>query len=145
MQHPRPYSDTDPEVMRVWVNLLRSQSDGERLATIFELIELARAMSEAGVRSRYPGANDREVFLRTAGLHLSRDEMIRAYQWDPEGRGTARLQHLTVSSKFSTAWISAIASSVLSRVLSMARRGPRWMLIWSPIYKRTNSVHWRQL
>lgn len=83
MQHPRPYSDTDPAALAVWLDLLRKKSDGEKIAAVFDLIDIAHAMAEMGVRSRFPGANDREVFLRTAALHLSRDEMIRAYQWDP--------------------------------------------------------------
>ena len=83
MQHPHPYSDTDPAAMAVWVDLLRKKPDGEKIAAVFELIELAWKMAETGVRSRYPEANNREVFLRTAALRLSRDEMIRAYQWDP--------------------------------------------------------------
>ena len=71
--------------MAVWIDLLRKKSDGEKIAAVFELIDLACEMAEIGVRSRYPQASDREVFLRTAALRLSRDEMIRAYQWDPLG------------------------------------------------------------
>jgi hypothetical protein len=85
MQHPRPYSDTDPAAMAVWLDVLRKKSDGEKIAAVFELTAFAWEMAEIGVRSRYPGAGDREVFLRTAALHLSRDQMIRAYQWDPQG------------------------------------------------------------
>ena len=42
-------------------------------------------MYEAGVRLQYPEASEREILLRTAARHLSRDLMIRAYGWDPEG------------------------------------------------------------
>ncbi len=83
MQHPRPYSDTDPAAMAVWLDLLRKKSDSEKIAAVFELIDFAREMAQIGVRSRYPNAGDREIFLRTAALYLSRDEMIRAYHWDP--------------------------------------------------------------
>ena len=85
MQHPRPYSDTDPAAMAVWLNLLRRRSDSEKIAAVFELIGFAWDMAESGVRSRYPDAGEREVFLRTAALHLTREEMIRAYHWDPLG------------------------------------------------------------
>lgn len=84
MRHSEPYSDTDPQAMAVWVNLLRNQSVGEKIAAVFELTALAWGMAERGVRSRYPEASEREVFLRTAALHLTREEMIRAYQWDPQ-------------------------------------------------------------
>ncbi len=85
MRHPRPYSDTNPAAMEVWLDALRKKSDGDKIAAVFDLIGLAWEMAEMGVRSRYPNATDREVFLRTAALHLSRDEMIRAYRWDPQG------------------------------------------------------------
>jgi hypothetical protein len=84
MKYPQPYSDTAPQAIEVWLELLRKMSDGEKIASVLELTRFAREMAEMGVRSRYPGAGDREVFLRTAALHLSRDEMIRAYEWDPQ-------------------------------------------------------------
>ena len=83
MPHPRPYSDTDPAALEAWLAVLRKKSDGEKLEALFDLIGLAWEMAEIGVRSRYPDASDREVFLRTAALHRTRDEMIRAYHWDP--------------------------------------------------------------
>jgi hypothetical protein len=84
MRHSQSYSDTDPEALKVWLNLLRKMSDSEKIARVFELTRFARGMAEAGVRSRYPNASDREVFLHTAALYLSREQMIRAYQCDPQ-------------------------------------------------------------
>jgi hypothetical protein len=84
VRHPLPYSDTDPKAMTVWVETLRNKSAGEKIAAVFELTAMAWEMAERGVRSRYPNASEREVFLRTAALHLTRDEMIRAYHWDPQ-------------------------------------------------------------
>lgn len=70
--------------MTVWVDLLRKQSAGEKLGAVFELTALAWEMAERGVRSRHSNASEREIFLRTAALRLSREEMICAYQWDPQ-------------------------------------------------------------
>ena len=39
--------------------------------------------ARAGVRLRYPGITEREVFLRAAALRLPRETMIAAYGWDP--------------------------------------------------------------
>jgi hypothetical protein len=78
------FSDTSPEAMEVWLDLLRSKTGGERMMMAFELSEFANRMSEAGVRARYPEASEREVFLRAAALRLPRDLMIRAYGWDPD-------------------------------------------------------------
>jgi len=50
----------------------------------FELSDFAVRVAESGVRARYPDASEREIFLRSAALRLSRDLMIRAYGWDPE-------------------------------------------------------------
>jgi hypothetical protein len=87
MRHVTPYSDTDPKALEVWLNLLRKMSPGEKLVRVFELTHFARQMAQAGVRFRYPNANEREVFLRTAALYLTRDEMIRVYHWDPQEHG----------------------------------------------------------
>jgi hypothetical protein len=84
MEHPQPYSDTDPRAMEVWINLQRKQSAGEKLASVFAASRFVLQMYEAGVRRLYPNADDKEVFLRTAARHLGRDLMIRAYGWDPE-------------------------------------------------------------
>lgn len=83
-EHPKEFADTDPRAMTVWMNILRSKTDGERLLMALELSEFAVRMSEAGVRAQYPGASEREIFLRTTALRVPRDLMIRAYGWDPE-------------------------------------------------------------
>jgi hypothetical protein len=80
-------ADTASEAMERWVDLLRKMTPGQKIATVFELTRFSREMAAAGVRSRYPAADEREVFLRVAAQALSRDEMIRAYQWDPQEHG----------------------------------------------------------
>jgi len=85
MQHPSEFADTDPRAMEVWMELLRRKSSGERIEMAFELTDFALRMAESSVRVRYPGASEREIFLRAAALRLSRDLMIRAYGWDPGG------------------------------------------------------------
>jgi hypothetical protein len=81
---PTEFSDTDPRVMEIWMNLLRQKTPGERIAKVFELTDFAFEMAESGVRARYREASEREIFLRAAALRLPRDLMIRAYGWDPE-------------------------------------------------------------
>jgi hypothetical protein len=84
MRHPPGITDTDPRAMEVWMDLLRSKTPDERIAIAFDLTEFALRMAETGVRARYPGASEQEIFLRCAALRLPRDLMIRAYGWDPE-------------------------------------------------------------
>jgi hypothetical protein len=83
MEHPQPYSDTDPRAMEVWLDLLRRMPPGEKIESVFSLNRMAIQFSEAGVRMAYPNADGREVFLRAASRRLSRDLMIRVYGWDP--------------------------------------------------------------
>ena len=78
------WSDTHPAAMEVFLKLQRQRSPGQKLADAFELIELVMQLSAAGVRRRHPEAGEREVFLRTASLRLSRDLMMRAYGWHPD-------------------------------------------------------------
>jgi hypothetical protein len=66
-------SDTDPQAREVYLNLFRATTPSERVARVFELCEF-----------QYPGADDREVFLRVAARRLGRDLMIAAYGWDPD-------------------------------------------------------------
>jgi hypothetical protein len=82
--HSAEFTDTDPRALEVCLDRLRAKTPGERIATAFELTDLALGMAESGVRARYPDASEREIFLRTAALRLPRELMIRAYGWDPE-------------------------------------------------------------
>jgi hypothetical protein len=76
--------DTHPDALEVFYRLQRERSAAQKSADVFELSEWMIANSEAGVRLRYPGASEREVFLRAAALRIPRDLMIKAYGWDPE-------------------------------------------------------------
>jgi hypothetical protein len=84
MFHPPEFADTSPEAMDVWLELQRLKTPGEKLALVFEASQLVLQMYEMGVRRLHPAADDREVLLRVAARHLSRETMIRAYGWDPE-------------------------------------------------------------
>jgi hypothetical protein len=87
MTHPEEFTDTSPEAMEVWLDILRNKKPGERMAMALQLTEFAIRLTESGVRARYPNASEREVFLRAAALRIPRDLMIRAYGWDPDGDG----------------------------------------------------------
>jgi hypothetical protein len=76
--------DTEPKALEVYIRLHREMEPRERLARIFELCELQEALQTSSVRSLWPHADEREVFLRVAARRLGRDLMIRAYGWDPE-------------------------------------------------------------
>jgi len=73
--------------MEVWLDLMRRMPPGEKLAATLNASHFVLQLYEMGVRRLHPEADDREVLLRVAARHLSRDLMIRAYGWDPEAHG----------------------------------------------------------
>jgi hypothetical protein len=89
MEHPEPYSDTDPKAMEVWLDLLRKMPASQKIESVFALSTLAIEFSQAGVRMDWPQADDREVFLRAASRRLSREQMIQVYGWDPDANGNS--------------------------------------------------------
>jgi hypothetical protein len=70
-------------MMEVWIDLLRKKSDSDKLHMIFEMAAFGSALARANLRSRYPHANEYEIFLRAAALNLGRDLMIKVYGSDP--------------------------------------------------------------
>jgi hypothetical protein len=78
------YEDTDPEALEVFIQLHRRMTPGQRVAQVFELTAFQESLQRASVRSLYPQASDREVFLRVAARRLDRDTMLLVYGWDPE-------------------------------------------------------------
>jgi len=79
--------DTSPEALAVFYRIQRERSPERKLADAFDLSEGLFELVKSGVRLRYPGADEREVFLRAVATRLSRELMIRAYGWDPLQHG----------------------------------------------------------
>ena len=75
--------DTSAEALSLFYELQRKRPAGQKLADIFDLSEGLFEMVKAGIRLRYPQADEREVFLRAVATRVPRDLMIRAYGWDP--------------------------------------------------------------
>lgn len=75
--------DTSAEALAVFYEIQRKRPAGQKLADIFDLSEGLFEMVKAGVRLRFPQADEREVFLRAVSTRIPRDLMIAAYGWDP--------------------------------------------------------------
>jgi len=71
--------DTSPEAWRVFVELQRRMTPSGRLRRAMELSDMVRAFAEAGMRRRYPNADDRELFLRMARQNLGRELFRKVY------------------------------------------------------------------
>jgi hypothetical protein len=71
--------DTSPEAWRILIELYRKMSPQEKLARTFELSDFVRSFCEADIRSKYPEASEREVFLRLAQRTLGPDLFRKVY------------------------------------------------------------------
>lgn len=76
--------DTDPKALEVFLEIQRRRTPEQKLNDVFELSQGLFEMTKAGVRLRYPKADEREVFLRAVAMKTPRELMIKAYSWDPD-------------------------------------------------------------
>lgn len=59
-------------------------SAAEKFEAFAQLMAMADAFAEAGIRRAHPEADDREVFHRRAARVLDRATMVKVYGWDPD-------------------------------------------------------------
>jgi hypothetical protein len=76
--------DTTPEAQEKQFELLRHMPVWKRLALTCELIQASRKLMLADLRRRFPQASEEELRRKLIARLLTRDEVIRAYGFDPE-------------------------------------------------------------
>ncbi len=79
--------DTTRTAEQVLIELARRAPVWKRLAQVVALNQALRMLTMADLRRRYPQAAEAELRRRLAARVLSRDEVIRAYGFDPEQVG----------------------------------------------------------
>jgi hypothetical protein len=84
MEFEPDFSDTDPRALAVMIELQRNMPPGDKAALALQMSEMLLGLAEAGVRTMYPQASEREVLVRLALRHLDRDLVLRAYGWCPD-------------------------------------------------------------
>lgn len=72
-------ADTSPEAWEVYLEAQRRQTPGEKFGRALGCSTFLRAMAEAGLRRRYPQADEREIFLREARQRLGLELFHKAY------------------------------------------------------------------
>lgn len=72
-------SDTSPEAMARYVELLRAQSPVDRLRTASALTMAVRRLAETGIRQQHPNASDEEVRVRLAVRIYGREVASRLF------------------------------------------------------------------
>lgn len=77
--------DTSPETQRVLYRLAREMPVWKRLALTCELIQTTRLLVLADLRRQFPEAGEGELRRRLAARLLPREDVIRAYGFDPDG------------------------------------------------------------
>ena len=78
------YRDTHPKALEVFLDLQRKMPVSQKFEMVFGMMDMLTRLAESGIRSSYPQADEREIFLRVAARRLDRDTMIRVYGWDPK-------------------------------------------------------------
>ena len=71
--------DTSPEAWKVFLEIQRRMTPGEKLARVLEHSEFARSLVIAGLRRRHPEASEREIFLMFARQKLGPELFEKVY------------------------------------------------------------------
>lgn len=79
--------DTTPEAQQMHFELMRQMPVWKRFALTCELIQATRKLMLADLRRRFPQAGEEELRRRLIARLLTRDEVMRAYGFDPEKKG----------------------------------------------------------
>ena len=73
------YSDTDPKVEALQIELWRQASPTRKMHMLAQLNASARILALAGLRSRYPNASESELRRRLADLVLGEELARKVY------------------------------------------------------------------
>jgi len=75
----RPPADTTPEAWKVFLDIQRRTTPGEKIRRVFEWSEFVRRFAEADLRRRCPAADGHEILLRYARRTLGSELFRKAY------------------------------------------------------------------
>lgn len=79
--------DTSLEIQRKQYELMRSLSAEKKLSLAFALTDMTRQLVLADLQHRFPNAGEDEIRRRFIARVLSRQDVIRAYDFDPKAEG----------------------------------------------------------
>jgi hypothetical protein len=84
----KPFSpDTSPAVQRIQCELMRRVPGWKRLQFALELTQATRQLVAADIRHHFPAAGEDEIRRRFISRVLPREDVIRAYGFDPTQEG----------------------------------------------------------
>ena len=73
------YSDTDPKIERMQIELWRKASPTRKMHMLAQLNASVQILALAGLRSRYPNATEMELRRRLADLLLGKELAQKVY------------------------------------------------------------------
>jgi hypothetical protein len=76
-------SDTHPDALRVWLDLQKRLTPGQKLRQVAEMYDTITALQTADERGRDRQASERQFFLRVAARRLGPELMKKVYEWEP--------------------------------------------------------------
>jgi hypothetical protein len=79
--------DTTPEAQRKQFELMRALSPSQKLSLAFALTDMMRSLILADLHHRFPHADETEIRRRFISRVLPREDVIRAYGFDPKVEG----------------------------------------------------------
>lgn len=79
--------DTTNEAQRVHFELMRKLPDWKRLTLALELTHATRQLVLADIRHRFAEAGEEEIRRRFIARVLPREDVIRAFGFDPKQEG----------------------------------------------------------
>lgn len=78
------YSDTDPQIEKVQIEILRAMPDWRKFRLLNDMIITGRKLALAGLRERFPNAGEGELRRRLATLLLGRQLATEVYGPEPD-------------------------------------------------------------
>lgn len=79
--------DTTPDAQRKQIELMRQLSPAQKISLAFALTETMRDLIRADLRHRFPHADETELRRRFIARVLPREDVIKAYGFDPKAEG----------------------------------------------------------
>ena len=79
--------DTSPEAQQVLFELTRRTPVWKRLRLTCELVQATRTLMLADLRRRFPHAGEEELRRRFIARVLPREQVVRAFGFDPVAEG----------------------------------------------------------
>lgn len=79
--------DTTPEAQAIHYELMRRLSPEQRLSLAFSLTDATRQLILADLQHNFPQASEVEIRRRFIARVLPRNDVIRAYGFDPKVEG----------------------------------------------------------